>query len=193
MRFPSAAPFHPPGLAQLGRHSLERRTERPYLLRAPGRRPARATSSERCASHPRPRSRARAAGPAPLHPLLPCYSPFRPQQRAAFCGRVCRSGRGLPPLRDRRASLCPAFASQLCCLASVSATACRRRRWRHRLRAPPPPPAPRRPSSRTPREVALLGPYLELRDVRCDSAGHFSPAQLLESTIYVVDHHINMV
>ena len=43
------------------------------------------------------------------------------------------------------------------------------------------------PAELTPREVGLLGPYLELRDVRCDCAGHFSPAQLLESTIYVVE------
>ena len=43
----------------------------------------------------------------------------------------------------------------------------------------------------TPREVALLGPYAELLDVNAqfnDSLTTMSPAQVLASTIYLVDH-----
>ena len=182
-----------------------------------------------------PRASGRSCAPA-SH--VACYSPFRPQQRAAFCGRGCRSGRGVPPLSHRRASRCPAWPRSraraaglarlhpmlrvthrsgrsnappfvgavagrvvVCHLSptavhhaalpsppnlaalplSHSATACRRRRS---MEASAQTTAP---AELTPREVGLLGPYLELRDVRCDCAGHFSPAQLLESTIYVVE------
>ena len=48
----------------------------------------------------------------------------------------------------------------------------------------------------TPREVALLGPYAELHDVNAqfnDSLTTMSPAQVLASTIYLVDHHIHLV
>ena len=53
----------------------------------------------------------------------------------------------------------------------------------------PPPPL-------TPREVALLGPYAELHDINVQfnhSLTNSSPAQVLASTIYLVDHHIQLV
>ena len=182
LRFPSSTPFHPPVLAELGRHALEGRPDSPYLLWGPGRRPARAHSSERCARHPRPRSRARAAGLARLHPMLRVTHRSGRSNAPPFVGAV--AGRvvvcHLSPTAVHHAAL-PSPPNLAALPLSHSATACRRRRS---MEASAQTTAP---AELTPREVGLLGPYLELRDVRCDCAGHFSPAQLLESTIYVVE------
>ena len=188
LRFPSAAPFHPPGL----RNSVG------TPLRAGPR--VRTCSGGLCVVR---RALIRRRGARGTRGRVPARE--RPVRRACIpcCGVTHRSGRSnAPPFVGAVAgrvvvchlsptavhhSALPSPPNLAALPLSHSATACRRRRSMEASAETTAAASGAAPAELTPREVGLLGPYLELRDVRCDCAGHFSPAQLLESTIYVVE------